>query len=174
MPCRCDDFEEDPTVSKSTYDTMVKELDHVTQLLCYCCGTMLDLNCCPDVQFRGHSIPPELIGWFEKHHEADTKRVMKQMLSTLARVRLPLVTNSAETDLAGMFMDAAKKVHPVSKWHEQWFFRMAHQACEIHSRAKKQEKEGQSIVKRALAKLTPAERRALGIGSVEATAKGAR
>lgn len=158
MPCRYDDYE--PTVSKSAYEAMHRELDHVTQLLCYCCGTMQGKDA--DINWS-LPVPPELVEWFKKHHEADTKRVMKQMLDTLARKKLPFVTNSAEADLAGMFMDAAKKVHPVSKFHEQWFFDMSKQAWEIYSKARKQKETKQETVERALAKLTIAERKALGL-----------
>ena len=154
MPCRCDDYEREPTVLKRTYDAMNKELDRVTQLLCYCCGTMLD---------QDKTLPPALVEWFKAHHEADTRRVMKQMLDTLAKKKLPLVTNSAEMDLAGMFMDAAKKVHPVSRWHEQWFFDMAHEAWKLYSKDQKKKEAKQDVVERALGKLTPAERKALGL-----------
>jgi len=66
-------------------------------------------------------------------------------------------------DLARKFIDKALAVHPVSRWHENWFMDMAKKACRIRANEISKKKIEDDVVKKTLLKLSTEERKALGL-----------
>ena len=151
MPCRCDDYPQVNCSCSTTIAKMKKRLDEATRLLCYLCGELES-----DGQWKRYS-NVELITWRERHHKRDAERVRRRMDEVL-RKRL------VEPDkLAKKFIDKALAVHPVSRWHKQWFLDMAKEACRIRSEEMARKGAKDAMVKKALDKLTKDERRMLGL-----------
>jgi seryl-tRNA synthetase len=149
MPCR-DDWPSDPVVSQRSYDEQKKRLDEVTQLLCFCCGTLHHTNVMSDVA--------SLRKWWEKHRQQDERRVRKEMQQFVSNH-----PNMPHTQVANHFIDKAIVVHPVSKFHINWFCSLAQEICSEHKRSVAQENRVAEARQRALSKLTKEDRLALGI-----------
>lgn len=182
MPCRYDDellSSEHGIMSRHLQvKDMRLELDRVTQLLCCVCGMMQEPGLKPHPTNPSHITPcfqrrpvielvhPELVSWFQKHHQADEDRIrpaMRDALRETASKRLQPVGEKDAVALAERFIVRAQAVHPVSKWHVNWFRFMARQAV---SEYRGSDERRLKIAKQALKKLSPEERKALGLAGL--------
>jgi hypothetical protein len=171
MPCRCDDdgltSSERRNLDRQIED-MRKELDR----------TMQELGFKPHPTNPSHITPcfqrspviefvqPELVSWFQEHHRADEDRIglaMRDALRETAVKRLQPVGEKDAVALADRFIVKAQAVHPVSKWHVNWFHFMARKAV---SEYRGSDERRLKTAERALKKLSPKERKALGITDI--------
>jgi hypothetical protein len=107
MPCQ-DTYEGDEDCD---YQYRVNTL---TQDLCFLCGQLIDAGL-----FEKYA-SKRIIDWQKKHHESDRDRVLRKMND-----RLHKFPNLSARSLADVFIVDAMQVHPVSTFHEKWFFEMA-------------------------------------------------
>ena len=161
MPCRCDDYPAYPT--RGVYDdtalkernAIKKDLDEVTQNLCYLCGTLI-YNGSENI-IRDNK---RLYQWWKNHLANDEKRVREEMRKIIPR--LPIDKKNAFY-IQDLFIKKASKVHPVSVFHQRWFLYLADQVLQEFEFAVKREEEKNILRDQALSKLSDAERAALGI-----------
>ena len=120
MPCRSDNDECVSDSERKCYERRItkikKELDQVTQLLCYVCGTMQDPDSTNHPNFceTGVLAPPEqLVSWFNKHHAADEVRVSLAMAEEIKKLASDgkLIVAAG---IANKFINNAAAEHPVS------------------------------------------------------------
>jgi len=150
MPCQ-DDFPLSNEGPSQDFVRIRKRLNEATRLLCYLCG---------EIEFASQWSRydrPALRKWWDRHRKRDEDCVMKKMSAILKK---RLVNNPK--DLAKKFIDKALAVHPVSRWHENWFMDMAKEACRIRANEISKKKLKDDVVKKALLKLSAEEREALG------------
>jgi len=151
MPCRCE-FESS-TVPERMYLDACEKVDEVTRLLCFCCGTLFDM----ETEVFGSA--PQLLRWWKKHHSSDTSRVREKMkIYVNDRKKTP-----SSHGVANHFINAAEKSHPVSEFHKRWFAELAREVCTEHANALMEKKRACDLKQQALEKLTDEEREALGI-----------
>lgn len=150
MPCQ-DDFPPSNEGPRQDFVRMRKRLNEATRLLCYLCG---------EIEFASQWSRynrPALRKWWDRHRKRDEDRVIKKM-SAIIKKRLV-----HPKDLARKFIDKALAVHPVSRWHENWFMDMAKKACRIRANEISKKKIEDDVVKKTLLKLSTEERKALGL-----------
>lgn len=131
--------------------------DEVTRHLCFLCGTLEEKGL-----LKKFASKP-LMAWWEEHQRADDKRVRAKMLAyCLESIRSLEEFEDLNADrVAERFIKLAADVHPVSDFHKNWFHEMAEELKDEAEDIVKREKSGER--KKALRKLTPSERKALGI-----------
>jgi len=148
MPCR-DDYADRDT-EKNSVKLANKRVDELCQNLCYLCGQaeyegFFDLLAKKNCRLRE---------WWEKHKKSDEKRVIKEMQEHEC---------SDPGELSDIFFSKAIGVHPVSDFHKRWFTELATRVCEWKRQMKKEESEERKLIMSAIQKLTPEERKALGL-----------
>jgi len=156
MPCR-DDSPHYVTVE----NPKVKErLDQVTQFLCYLCGELMEDGHLSYLQ------ETRLSKWWKDHQKKDTTRVT----SAIKRRFTTQVKKSGRrnpTSVADDLISSAEKVHPVSRYHKQWFRELCRTIDkeltikEIEAQRKAQRKKQKRASGKA--KLTKSELLALGV-----------
>lgn len=129
---------------------LVDENDELTRLLCYLCGRLTG-----EGQFK--KMPAQLVGWWVKHQRLDFGRVSRQM-----DARLKKKSCSAQA-LANKFIVEAMKAHPLSDFHQIWLRKMAREAVNRYRINAFNRKQHSLMREKALGKLTPAERKVLGL-----------
>ena len=136
MPCRCDfEFYEPPkNVHKSTntrenktienlrnelmtlgktYNDLKGEVDKVTQLLCYTCGTLIYKN--KDLSgFDNH-----LLEWWIEHDAWDKHRTLEMFKKEFGMNPMQRPTKDS---VHKWFIRQAEDVHPLSDYHKNEFF----------------------------------------------------
>jgi transcription initiation factor TFIIIB Brf1 subunit/transcription initiation factor TFIIB len=124
------------------------ELDKLTQMLCYTCGTFCQYAI---------PMPSSLLKWWQQHEATDCKRVTEEMQNYIRGMSIAKIKNLTMDKLADSFIKRAEAVHAVSDWHKDYWFPKIADAV-LHKRL------SEIVVREdALAKLTAAERRVLGL-----------
>lgn len=117
------------TVYQDTLETkrLVVELnnrrDELARYLCYTIGMIKDLD-------HFDKLPPEIIDFARKHHEADEQRVRHKM-TEIARIAIEHYGSPDPDRMAKKFIDQAEAVHPVSDWHKKWFHETAEEIVKM-------------------------------------------
>ena len=137
MPCRCDYMDD------TTEEAQRKEIDKLTQNLCFMCGTITEKK-------LWEKFPNQRIkDWWEQHKADDTKRVTEAIRAYVVKHPRTMATN-----IANRFIRDAESKHPVSEYHKKWFYDIAKKEVDAY-RAKKASKNGlKASIKN---KLTPDE-----------------
>ena len=155
MPCsdggygaECDRRERSDEVRKLTARN-----DKLAQMLCWICGTLTSVS---EIQLIASN--PALVDWWEKHQETDTNRVYSKMLTILKKR-----PDMLDDDLAKYFLAQATDVHAVSNYHTKWFYRLATKAYNEVNSVKTKEQLRLNKIEAAKNKLTPEEKKLLGI-----------
>jgi hypothetical protein len=100
------------------FNNLKKYSDETTQLLCFMVAEAKEAGTYND-------LPKAVTDWSERHDKMDTVRVLKKMWKMLeAKPSLTAV------DITSDFVRKALKVHPLSKWHYEWFQRCADSVVE--------------------------------------------
>jgi hypothetical protein len=159
MPCRCDDYPTDPTVPEVYYEKVRRELDRVTQFLCFMCGETEYAHYFGSKSDQAIDLPDRLQEWREKHQESDRIRVARQMKKDLGGKR----KYKDSATMAEAYIKKAEKVHPVSRFHKAWFQKLAHAAFAIDDAIREKKKSKAELRRAALNKLTPEERELLKV-----------
>jgi len=156
MPCRCDGYEEEERRARERRQRQAKKrFDRMARLLCFACGELME----DGLWERYAKECPDLKSWFEKHNAADVKRVRAAMVTELSKSK-PLSASA----LATKFVKRAEKVHAVSRWHKKkWFPSVADQAVMGARMSREKSEKRRKRVKQALAKLSPQDRKILGL-----------
>jgi hypothetical protein len=141
----------DHTSCEEYQKALVDENDELTRLLCFVCGWLTG-------QKLFKCMPAPLVKWWKAHQEEDRRRVTRQMDAWLKKEKKPNVNL-----LAGHFITAAERKHPLSNFHAQWLVIMAKAAVGRYQASLSIKERKQQELERALAKLTPDERKLLGI-----------
>ena len=113
MPCRCDDFPDEPTAPEADYKRAKKELDRLTRLLCYTIGTFM---------ISGEASIPlhrnaDLNDWWTKHKNDDYKRLKETGIKFYHKEK----ANRAVTkkDVLEYLIQQAEDAHLVTTWHKE-------------------------------------------------------
>ncbi len=122
MPCKDERSTYDNDGNRRDVKQLQERLDEVTQNLCYLCGTA-ETNALHIL--KGNK---RLAKWWEDHQKADTKRVSEAMLGHIKAFK-PMDSS----EVARNFILLAKQEHPVSKFHEKWFHKLASEVMTKHS-----------------------------------------
>jgi len=127
MPCRSDiaDYSNPHTDNELKYK---KEIDKLTQDLCYLCGQLEELE-------RTDILNPRIQEWWIEHQTDDYKRVTKAMAEYVRKFKI----KNANT-LAECFIKKALEVHPVSDFHKNWFYQLAAEIMTIELYSEQQQK----------------------------------
>jgi hypothetical protein len=141
----------DHTSCEEYEKALVDENDQLTRLLCYLCGRLTG-----DGLFK--KMPKQLVAWWKKHQRLDYKRVAKQMDAWIRKHG-----DTTSTVLAGDFIKKAADAHPLSHFHAEWLFRMAKAAIARRHKIKLASETKKQKLARALAKLSPADLKLLGL-----------
>lgn len=132
-----------------------KTIDELTRMLCYLCGFVTENN------LMGKVGSETISHWWSEHQKSDFDRVQSKMIEYCEKEirKGPLNAES----IADVFINKALKVHDVSAFHKAWFLAVAKIA--IHEVEEMQEfnKERKAIRRRALGKLSPEEKKSLGL-----------
>jgi hypothetical protein len=104
------------------------------------------------LMYRDH----RLIDWAKEHHALDEERVRKEMEAEHHSHDLP-------SNMAAAFVKRAEKVHPISRWHREWFYELAGEVFEKVVEEQTPEEYTKEVRKRAIEKLTDEERQLLGV-----------
>ena len=145
MPCR-DDRDDAWFASQ-----LQQRNDKLAQMLCWLCGTV-EL----EAGLALITANPTLYDWWKEHQASDETRVLHEMNQEIHRFK-------SSSALATHFISKAEKVHQVSNFHKDWFVRLAERAYNQYVKLQKEFNKEQKLKKEALAKLTPEERKALGL-----------
>lgn len=108
MPCRCDYMEGSGAEEQSI------EIDALTQNLCFLCGTITEKKLWK--KFNNQRIKQ----WWKKHQEDDTRRVTAAIGVYVKQHPL-----TQAITIAKRFIADAERVHPVSNFHQKWFYDIA-------------------------------------------------
>ena len=153
MPCM-DAGPVEATVSKAALTRTQKRLNEVTQSLCYLCASLMN-----DGILKKYA-NPVILEWHKEHLAADIGRVKGQLRTKFKKNESTLTSPVA---VALSMINTAKAVHPVSSYHVDWFKQMAKEvAKEIIAENKKVE-DAKAKKKKALSKLSPADRKLLKV-----------
>lgn len=119
MPCRDDAHYE--------YAVLKKRLDEVTQNLCFVCGCIENIEEAKSLLTHGR-----ILKWWQEHQENDTIRIAAAMKNYVK-------DNPSKSgyEVADKFIIDAKKVHPVSEFHINWFYSIAGQQVSLSRAAKR-------------------------------------
>jgi hypothetical protein len=108
MPCQ------DPYIVYEADPEIKARLDRATQYLCFMIGESKLAGTYKD-------LPTKIRKWSMEHDESDTKRVKTTIRNMIKRgAKSPFI-------IANRLVEKAKKVHPVSDYHADWFYDMAKQ-----------------------------------------------
>lgn len=69
MPCQHDGYEDERYSLNDTISKLVKDVDNLTQGLCFACKY---------IEANNGSVPKELESWWKKHKEFDAKRKLEE------------------------------------------------------------------------------------------------
>ena len=129
-------------------------IDALTQKLCYLCASLY-----ADGLLEKYA-SPAIVEWHRKHMHEDEVRISAEMQSLFRKypARMAYTAGVAEE-----FLQAAQNVHPVSEYHQKWFKQMAKDVAEAIRTAQLQGNETRKAKARGMAKLSDAEKIALGI-----------
>jgi hypothetical protein len=131
-----------------------EKIDALTQMLCYLCASLyIDGK----LEQYGNK---QIVAWHQRHMHEDEVRVGLEM-QKIFREHPERMNHTDE--VAEEFLQKALAVHPVSDFHRAWFKRMATEAAEAFRETCRQDYAEEKVKSDALAKLTPEERRALGL-----------
>jgi len=131
---------------------MRQERDELTQDLCYLCASLYAEGL---LEKYGN---PRIVKWHREHMHRDERRVQQEMEKAFME-NLQL----SASHIGDVFLQRALKEHPVSEYHQNWFFKIAE---EIYQRVKSVKETQRTIEqqrKDALLKLTPEEIKLLNI-----------
>lgn len=148
MPCHDTWAEEDSR--RRDLQELNNRIDELSQNLCFLCGQAEYNGVFEDLAFNND----RLRKWWKNHQASDTRRVQKEM-----RQRKEMNPQK----LADSFIKKAKKVHPVSKFHMEWFLDLAE--AEVERKKKEQEAKDreEALRQQALSRLSAEEKRVLGV-----------
>ena len=125
-----------------------KHMNLLTQDLCFLCGQLVARELLEEVASL------RILKWWQNHQHDDTNRVVTRFEDLFQRD-----LNITPGEAATRFIAEAVQEHPVSDYHRAWFHRLAEDSHhKIRSR--------QTLKKKALSRLTYAERQALNLPSV--------
>jgi len=148
MPCRSDGY---PSENQHNHLVCKERIDQLTQLLCYACGELRDLD-----MLNMSEVDGRLIEWAEQHHDNDSRRVHQEMTHDIHKY-------SSAGRMAAAYIKKADKVHPVSDWHRQWFKDLASQVWEENIEVIDEEQRIEQLREMALAILSDEEKESLGL-----------
>lgn len=155
MPCsdggygaECDRRERSDEVRKLTARN-----DELARLLCWTCGTLTYIGNLWIIYDND-----ALVDWWIKHQEFDTNNVYSKMLSV--KKKRP---DMDDETLAKYFITQATHVQCVSNYHNEWFYKLATKACNEVNSVKTKEQLRLNKIEAAKNKLTPEEKKLLGI-----------
>lgn len=109
MPCRCDGYDDNTEA-----DELKAQLDEVTQNLCFMCGDITEKKLWK--KFDNQRIEQ----WWKKHQKDDTRRV-----TAAIQVYVKQHPLTEALTIAKRFVADAEREHPVSNFHQLWFFHIA-------------------------------------------------
>jgi hypothetical protein len=131
MPCSgCGDDFREPEVRIEYRDNpkFKKEIDELTQMLCYVMGITADERILDSKLKNGNTVSSslcqnqKLIDWWKKHQENDAIRLsngMYEFIKTCTKL------NKKQT--VDVFIKKAENEHAVSQWHKEHFFPMCYE-----------------------------------------------
>ena len=155
MPCRSDDYEPESEDSK-----MRREIDRLTQDLCYLCGEMTEAGVLKTYASQ------RILAWWEKHKKADLKRVKEGLKGFLFSTFTMGQFSSMKSQNKEQFsktvfehlLNSGLAEHPISTYHKKWFKALADECAETHVAT-----YSEDVKQKALNKLTSGEKKALGL-----------
>jgi len=148
MPCHDQWLEEDDR--RRDLKELNNRIDELSQNLCYLCGQVEyigefeDLTCNND----------RLRKWWKDHQNSDTRRVKKEMRQ---------IEERTPKKLANYFIKKAKEVHPVSKFHIEWFFDLAKEEVARRQREHEKRDKKETLRQQVLSRLSDEEKEILGV-----------
>ena len=147
-----------PCQGGMSYDVIIREsgtvIDDLAQKLCYLCASLY-----ADGLLEKYA-SDEIISWHKDHMHKDEVRIGTEMQNLFRNHP----DRMDDTDgVANEFLQAALKVHPVSKYHRRWFKKMAREVADAIRKAKKDREREHQVRKQALDKLSDDEKKALGL-----------
>ena len=153
MPCQ------DPYRSIEVEDPETRRrLDTATQFLCYLCGETIENG-----EFFRH-VDERLIAWWDEHNEADRQRVQEVVREMFrSRSKLGSLIESDFKNVVKSIIADAEAVHPVSRWHVEWFKSICIRVYNEFKGVEFAASKAQEHKAAGLAKLSVAEREALGL-----------
>ena len=147
-----------PCQGGMSYERIVVEsreiIDDLTQKLCYLCASLYMHGL---LDKYGNE---EIVAWHQDHMHKDEVRVGREMTDLF--VNDPSLMGDTDR-VAEKFVAKAEAAHPVSEFHKEWFKRMAREAAMNVRHAMEMQATEVGVKASAMAKLTPAERKALGL-----------
>lgn len=140
-----------PSQSYQEQELLKAKIDRLTQDLCFLCASLLGAGILED-----HA-SERTLEWHKEHMEKDEKRLREKM-----REVWKSGSNCTPEKAGEYFFNEAKKVHPVSQWHDEWFQRLAKEEYAKVVEEKREAIAQAELAKQARAKLSPEELEALG------------
>ncbi len=146
MPCQGGMSYTEVVVESSTV------IDALTQKLCFLCASLYKDDL---LEKYGN---PEISEWHRDHMHKDELRVAEEMKQVFLSH-----PGAHPVGVAQDFLDKALAVHPVSDYHKEWFYKMAHDIHKELMEIKEKKAQKAADKHKALSKLTEEEKKLLGI-----------
>lgn len=150
MPCEGGPSSAQVQQEKQMLQEEKKQIDRLTQDLCYLCATLKDSG------LLKKYASPRILTWHKQHMKNDEAHVLRKMRQFVKSN--PVYTREA---LASVFIKRAERVHPVSVFHYTWFRTIAEMVMNEHEAKLQQTQNKKQLVEQAKNRLTPEEWQAI-------------